>query len=358
MADAACAPGARREDFARVDEKTREVACVRTMSRVRLRVTISSGPLGATHAPHDGPRGQIAWPCDGVLRNPGQDLPTTQPGRTARVGFAVPQPAAPDLDACGDRLPRTRACDAASASGARRIRAPRNCSSRDDRNSARQPLDPRISQQLCVSDETRTPVVRATFYKRFQPPLRTSVPAAQTPPAASPLTLSSGHIRKIPRVIAPPLHCVHSPPMDAEDVHPRSRIRGLPCRQDVRAAAGSPPHSVNFASMVTAPSPRGSHVPRRVSSPTVSRITRSACRRQRRQAHRNDASWDRRSPSGPSGPASSKLSRAPNHAPDIAAEADGSPRLLQARAPAVRRPAASRPRPERRDARGNGHGVE
>jgi len=31
---------------------------------VRLRVTISSGPLGAAHAPHDGPRGRIAWPCE------------------------------------------------------------------------------------------------------------------------------------------------------------------------------------------------------------------------------------------------------------------------------------------------------
>ena len=70
---------------------------------VRLRVTISSGPLGATHAPHDGPRGRIARPCPNggpsrFRRGPSEDA-TAGNRRTARVSCAVPRPAAPDLDA-------------------------------------------------------------------------------------------------------------------------------------------------------------------------------------------------------------------------------------------------------------------
>ena len=117
---------------------------------VRLRVTISSGPLGATHAPHDGPRGRIAWPCEwGSFAI--QDRTFRRRNRAGPPEWAAqsrsrrrPTSTRVEIDSHGRGRATPRALLGHGGS-VRRETVP----SRDDRNSARQPLDPRISEH-CV----------------------------------------------------------------------------------------------------------------------------------------------------------------------------------------------------------------
>lgn len=117
---------------------------------VRLRVTISSGPLGATHAPHDGPRGRIAWPCewgsfaiqDRTFRRRNRAGPPEWASQSRSRRRPTSTRVEIDSHGRGRAMPRALLGHGGSV---RRETVP----SRDDRNSARLPLDPRISQH-CV----------------------------------------------------------------------------------------------------------------------------------------------------------------------------------------------------------------
>ena len=177
VADAACAPGARREDFARVDGKTRGVACVRTMSRSASVLPSPVAPLGP-HMHHmtgrvaESPGRANGGPSQ-FRTGPSDDAtgPDRQSGlRSPAAGGARPRRA-------GDRLPRTRACDAASASGASSIHAPRNCSEPgrpklfraegpDGQHSVRSPLRVTI---LWKNDDSRRTTRRFAAAPRLRP---------------------------------------------------------------------------------------------------------------------------------------------------------------------------------------------
>lgn len=160
---AACAPGARREDFARVDEKTREVACVRTMSRSASVLPSPVAPLGP-HMHHmtgrvaespgranGGPSQSRTGPSDdatGPDRQSGLRSPAAGGARPRRVWRSTPTDEGVRRrerfwgteDPCAAKLFRAETTETAPAS-----------------------LLIADQSALCVSDETRTPVVRATL---------------------------------------------------------------------------------------------------------------------------------------------------------------------------------------------------